>query len=194
MTTGPSCRSLLRELPRGGAVFLSLLAVITLVGCGGGGSEGEPDRSAAPRPELRLMVAGEEVVVPLEMMDVFLVEDDSYPETFEIRGPGVLLVGAFPLDVHVDYEADLSKLEGHEVVLQSTGGGYGQPQTSKLTLPGGTAQAVIGGWFMVEASTGPQEGVKGDGTISGRISVQVQGEFGTTALSGTFAVPATTWG
>ncbi|UCH33820.1 MAG: hypothetical protein JSV65_14815 [Armatimonadota bacterium] len=183
---------------RRSTVLLSFVAVIVLAGCAGKDDAGQTDRSATPTPELRLIVDDQEVAVPLEMMDIFLVEDDAYPETFEIRGPGVLLVGEFPLDVHVDYEADLGVLRGREIAIQASGGERGgqdgQPQQSILTLPGGVPLAVVGGWFVVDESTGPREGVRGDGSISGRISIQVQDEFGVNTLDGEFSVQATTWG
>ena len=54
--------------------------------------------------------------------------------------------------------------------------------------------AVVGGSFVVDETTGPREGVKGDGTLSGRIAIQVQDASGVTTLQGYFSVPATTWG
>jgi hypothetical protein len=176
------------------AALLSLIAVVALSGCAGKDGADQTDHSGKVTSELRLIVAREEVAIPLEMMDIFLVEDDAYPETFEMRGRGVLLVGEFPLDVHVGYEANLAALRGRDIALQPSGGGRGDPQASVLTLPGGRQLAVLGGWFVVDESSGPREGVKGDGVISGRISIQVQDEAGATTLEGSFCTQATTWG
>ena len=167
---------------------------MALVGCAGDEEADRAERLAQRTPALRLMVGQEEVTLPLEMMDIFLVEEYSYPETFEMRGPGVLLVGEFPLDVHVGYEANLEVLRGRDIALQPSGGGSFEPKASILKLPGGARLAVLGGRFMVDQSTGPREGVKGDGTLSGRISIQVQDASGLMTLEGDFSVPATTWG
>jgi len=185
-------------LMRRSAACLSLLAVTALAGCAGRDEAPQAGEAGKLTSELRLIVGQEEVSLPLEMMDIFLVEDEAYPESFEMRGPGVLLVGEFPRDVHVDYEANLAALHGREVAVQPSGGGrgsgYGQPQASTLTLPGRAPLAVSGGSFVVDETTGPREGVKGDGTVSGRIAIQVQDASGVTMLQGYFSVPATTWG
>lgn len=181
-----------------GAAFLSLVALMALVGCAGNDGGSQAGDAGKLTSELRLIVGAEEVSLPLEMMDIFLVEDQSYPETFVMRGPGVLLVGEFPLDIHVDYEVNLEALVGREIMVQSSGGergsGYGEPQASTLTVPGRAPLAVVGGSFVVDETTGPREGVKGDGTLSGRIGIQVQDASGVTTLQGHFSVPATTWG
>lgn len=191
---GGAHRGLVSALLRHSTALLSFVAVMALTGCAGKDEAGQIRNAAKPASELRLIVAQEEVSLPLEMMDVFLVEDDAYPETFEMRGPGVVLVGEFPLDVRVGYEANLAALRGRDIALQSSGGGRGQAQASILTLPGRVPLAVLGGWFVVEETTGPREGVKGDGTLSGRITIQVQDESGATTLEGDFSVQATTWG
>ena len=195
---GGACRDLASALMRHSTAVVSLLAVMVLVGCVGKDEAGRSGDAATPTSELRLTVGQEEVSLPLEMMDIFLVEDLAYAETFAMRGPGVLLVGEFPLDIHVDYEANLEALAGREIMLQSSGGKrgsqYGQPQASTLTLPGRAPLAVVGGSFVVDETTGPREGVKGDGTLSGRIAIQVQDASGVTTLQGHFSVPVTTWG
>jgi hypothetical protein len=189
-----ACRGTFSAYVRQSAVLLPLVATIALVGCASNEEADRAARSGQPASELRLIVGQEEVALPLEMMDIFLVEEYAYPETFEMRGPGILLVGQFPLDVHVGYEANLEVLRGRDIALQPSGGGSFEPKASVLKLPGRARMAVLGGRFVVEQSTGPREGVKGDGTLSGRISIQVQGESGLTTLEGDFSVPATTWG
>jgi len=174
--------------------LLSFLAVMAWAGCAGKDEAGQAGDAGRLTSELRLIVAQQEVSLPLEMMDIFLVEGQAYPETFEIRGPGLLLVGEFPLYLHVGYEANLAVLRGRDIALQPSGGGRGQSQASILTLPGRTPLAVLGGWFMVEETTGPREGVKGDGTLSGHISIEVQDESGVKTLEGEFSVQAVTWG
>jgi len=189
-----ACRRTFGALARRSAVLLPLLATIALAGCSSNEEADRAQPSGRPASELRLIVAQEEVTLPLEMMDIFLAEDYAYPETFEMRGPGILLVGQFPLDVHVGYEANLEVLRGRDIALQPSGGGSFEPKASSLKLPGGARLAVLGGRFVVDESTGPREGVKGDGILSGRISIQVQDASGPTTLEGDFSVPATTWG
>ena len=181
-------------LLRRSMALLSFLAVMAWAGCAGKDEAGQAGDAGRLTSELRLIVAQQEVSLPLEMMDIFLVEGQAYPETFEIRGPGLLLVGEFPLYLHVGYEANLAVLRGRDIALQPTGGGRAQPQASILTLPGGAPLAVVGGSFVVDETTGVREGVKGDGTLSGRIAIQVQDASGVTVLQGHFSVQATTWG
>jgi len=195
---GGAHRGIVTALMRYTTALLSFIAVMVLVGCASKDEAGQAGDAGRLTSELRLVVGQEEVSLPLEMMDIFLVEGQAYPETFAMRGPRVLLVGEFPLDIHVDYEGNLEALVGREIIVQSSGGErgseYGQPQASTLTLPGRAPLAVLGGSFVVDETTGPREGVKGDGTLSGRIGIQVQDASGVTTLQGHFAVQATTWG
>ncbi len=76
---------------------------VLLAGCSEGDPEEGPSEAARASWALTVKVDGADVKLPLEGMDVFLVEDEKkYPEIFEITGPSVALVGEFPLAAHVE--------------------------------------------------------------------------------------------
>ena len=166
-------------------------ALLPSAGCSGGESGG---RSAAVPPwELTLIVDGQTVTLPLSVMNVYLVEDHRYPETYQIEGDGVMLAGEFPLDVYVDYDEAWEKLLGKSIAIKPKGGDYGATE-SMLTLPGYGRLKVVGGSFTSDKYSGKYAGMEGDLTLSGKITIRVQTDAGEKEYSGTFAVQCVSWG
>jgi hypothetical protein len=175
--------------------FAAAAAAALLAGCSEGSPEGGPSPEVKASWALTLKVDGNPVKVPLEILHVYLVEDEKqYPEIFEIQGPGVALVGEFPMDVHVDYGEEWKRLFGKTVAIAPRGGDPRDPKESHLTLPGGEPLKVLGGSFTAEKLTGKWAGSKGDRTLHGRITLRVAAPGGEKTLEGTFAVLAVTWG
>jgi len=178
-------------LAKAGAMIVCV-AMLAWAGCSG---EGDPGRSSGAVPvwELTLSGDGTTVTLPLHIMNVYLVEDHRYPETYELEGDGVVLAGEFPLDVHVDYDEAWEKLLGKSVAIKPKGGADGATE-SMLTLPGYGRLKVVGGSFTSEKYSGKYAGLEGDLTLSGSITIRVQTASGEKEYSGRFAVQCVSWG
>jgi hypothetical protein len=181
------------------ALLLTLAAALA-AGCDAGGGAGVEATAAAARAKaqrdwkLQLDWAGASTDLPLQRMDIYLVEEESqYPEIFEIHGEGAMLVGELPMDTHVGYEADYQKLVGKTVAIRPSGGDPREPKTSWVRL-GGTQVPVSGGAFTIEKLTGKWEGSEGDRTYWGTLELRVPGADGERTVRGKFAVNCVTWG
>jgi hypothetical protein len=181
-----------------GAMALAL-AMVVAAGCGAG-SPGVEAEAAAARAKaqgdwrLQLDWPGSQADLPLERMDIYLVEEEGDdPEIFEIHGPGAMLVGEFPMDVHVGYESDYQKLVGKTIPIRPSGGDPREPKTSFVRL-GATQVPITGGRLTIERFTGTWEGSEGDKTYWGTLEIQVPGADGERTVRGKFAVHCVTWG
>ena len=137
--------------------------------------------------------AGGRHELPIERMDIFLTEDEEYPEIFEMLGEGLALVGEFPAGVSVDYDEAHENLIGKTVMIAPSGGDPREPKQSFVTL-GGMRVPVLGGTFTVEQTRGKWAGSDGNKTISGTIELRIPGEGGETTIRGRFASHAVSWG
>lgn len=131
------------------------------------------------------------VEIPLEKLDIFLTEDEEYPEIYELHGSGVVLAGTFPKDVRVDYGDHWEQMVGKPITISLTGGDPRELKTSTLTLPGQAAMKVSGGTFTVEKFS---EGFDAKTPLNGRIEIKVESPDGEKTYCGTFTVKGTTWG
>lgn len=167
---------------------LGVVCALVLCGCpGGGGGAASEAEIAAYRQRLELTVDGAAVEVPLERLDVYLVEDESFPEVFELQGAAVILVGELP--VHVGYGEEWQQLLGKRVTIASEGGDPREPKHSQVTLPGASQPTrVQGGWFQVDSH---RPGFDAKTPLEGRLELQL--EDGRT-LQGKLFVLGTTWG
>lgn len=173
-------------------VLMSLVGVA--VGCS---DAGKPGTSGGKPPawELALSVDGADVRMPLEVLDVHLFDDDDMAETFELRGPGVVLVGEMPKGVHVGYAEKWEALIGRPVMLSDKPGGQPRrPKAPVLTLPGKPPVPVVGGQFTVESCSGSRAGSEGDLTVAGTITIRIRTAEGERTLTGRFAAKSVTWG
>lgn len=166
---------------------------LALTACATGGSveEAARDRASASREwKVVLEDGATSHEMRVERMDIYLTEDTSYCEIFEIHGEGVTLVGEFPADLHVDYDAAFERLIGREITIGRRGGDPREPKNSQVTLDG-VVTPVAEGTFTVESLSGRWEGVEGDRTLHGTIELRIPGER---TLRGRFATLAVTWG
>jgi hypothetical protein len=137
---------------------------------------------------------GADADLALERMDVYLVEDDDeYPEIFEIHGADVVLVGEFPMDLHVGYGEAFEKLVGRAIPVRASGGDPREPKSSFVRL-GGSNVPVTGGTFTIEKLTGTWNGSEGDKTCWGTLELRVAGPAGERTVRGRFAVNYCAWG
>lgn len=179
---------------RGGASraagVMGLLGFLAVASCaGGGGGAVEPGDW-----KMVLNHNGGEITIPLKSMDVFLVEDESYPEYFSIEADGAVLGGNFPGDVHVGYEEEWSRLFGKPVLVESQGGDPREMKECFIQLADGARARVTGGTIIFEKLSGKYQGSEGDMTLTGRIMLSVETTLGIENVSGTISVQAVTWG
>jgi hypothetical protein len=143
--------------------------------------------------KLQVEWAGSTQELPIERFDIYLVEDEQDPEIFEMYGEGLMLVGEFPLDLHVDYGEKFEALIGRPIKLAPSGGDPGDLKQSFVTL-GGMRVPVLGGTFTVEKISGKWAGSEGNKTVFGTIELRVPGADGETTVRGRFASNVVTWG
>lgn len=169
--------------------------VLALSACGGTTNEDAVQDRVRARQAWKLVLddGGTGHEMPIERMDIFLTEDESECEIFQIYGDGVTLVGEFPAGVRVDYEVALERLIGRAIAIQPRGGDPREPKTSKVTLDG-IVTPVSAGTFTVERLSGKWEGSEGDRTLHGTIELRVPDYDGERILRGRFAAHAVTWG
>ena len=143
--------------------------------------------------KLSLGTEGTTSELPLVAMDIYLVDDpEQWPEIFEISGPEVTLVGAFPMDLHVGHETAFQRLIGKSVAIDAHGGDPHDPKNSRVRL-GGSDMPVLSGTVTFERVSGKWAGEQGDQTLWGRVELRVPGAAGDRMVRGSFAVHAVTW-
>jgi len=177
------------------AVPACVLMAIVSFAC----SSGDDDDIEAARKEVEaaaqklvLTVDGSPLELPLIGMDVYLTEDDNYPESFHIKGDGLSLGGQFPKGVRVDYGEDWKNLIGKQIPISATGGDPREPGPSTVTLPGQGSVPVAGGTIVFE-KFGKSYDAKTP--LRGTIQLQLQPAGGAArTLEGTIEVKGTTWG
>ncbi len=168
-----------------------VLPLLVLFGCS---QEAPVGPGGKPEGSITLSVEGGSVKIPLRILNVFLVEDGTEPEVFEILGEGVRLVGEFAPGAGVGYDEKWEVLFGKEIPLLPEGGDPRGPAGGILTLPGRPAWPVLGGSIRIERRTGTYIGVEGDTMLHGRVTVRVSTDAGERTLEGTFSVQGVIWG
>jgi hypothetical protein len=139
---------------------------------------------------------GQSIEYPLEKMDIYLTDAEDYnewPETFEIRGDGVMLVGTLPEAAAVGYGEELRNLVGKTIPIAGYGGDPGGPTYSTLRLAGVPA-VVSGGSITFKKVTGKWAGSEGDLTIWGTVQLDIETSSGSKSLEGAFASHVVSWG
>ncbi len=173
-------------------VFAGAALVAMVASCGGGGGGG----GAAPTDGWKLVLAyaGGSVVVPLEVMNVWLVEDEFAPERFNITGEGVALGGSFPAGLRVGYQENWNALLGKTLVVTAESGDPNEQGDAFIELSPGERSRVSGGTITFEKLSGKTGGVDGDMTLTGRVMLVVSTSTGIQNLMGTISVHCVTWG
>lgn len=181
-------------------LVLAVALASAIAGCGFHSDAELTATAAAARAKaqttwkMRLETATGSSDLTLERFDIYLTEDDqNEPEIFELYGPDVMLVGSFPMDLHVGYGAEYSRAVGRTIAIQPTGGDPGEPKSSFVRI-GGVPQPISGGTITIEKLTGKWEGSEGDRTFSGTVELRIPGSSGERTVRGTFAVNCVTWG
>ena len=159
------------------------------------GQSGEVEDTASPVPASGAVVLyadGAEstaIEFAIELLNVYLVEDESYPETFEFDGEAIKLTGKFPLSLHVGYEENWNVLVGKPIEFARS---RDASQSSSLIHFAGEAPCpVTSGAFTIH-EVGASEDAKT--ALSGELWLRCATPEGERVLRGTFQVKGTTWG
>ena len=179
-------------------ILIALAGAALSAGCGGS-AQVEAQAAAAratarPTWKIQLDWAGSTVEASLERMDIFVVEDEeSYPEIFQITGDDAVLVGEFPMSVHVGYGEEWKHIFGVPIPISASGGDPREPKTSWVRL-NGMQVPVSGGTITFEKITGKWDGSEGDKTLWGTIELRIPGADSERTVTGRIATHAVTWG
>jgi len=164
-------------------------------GCGPGGDNSGVSAQAVAKAKLNWQLQldwdGTTVQMPVERMDIYVMEDEEYPEIFDLSGEGVALVGTLP--VAVGYEEAFDRLMGKPIAILPSGGDPREIKYSHVTIDGRSVP-VSSGFFTVERVTGQWDGLEGDKTLWGTIELRVTGATGERVVTGKLAVHVVTWG
>ena len=181
------------------SLYASCILLLAMGGCL------EPPAPGRPTSELVLDVDGQEVRMPLDMMNVYLSENKNFHETFDLNSPVdydsedeneppyVQLSGKFPLDLRIGSSEHWELLFGKPIEISRYGGDRRLPHPSTLKLPDQPRRQVVGGtvtfediyYARIRSNTSP--------TISGKIRIRVRLDQGETEYSGTFAIRCMGW-
>jgi len=168
---------------------IASLWVLASLGCSSGGGGTSSSHEAWT---LTLTRDGVEHTLDTEIMNIFLTEDESYPEIFDMRGTAFRLVGELPASV--GYEENFEALFAKAVKIDAEGGDPREAGMSFLQLPGESKWRVVGGTWVPEKRSGKMEGLDGDITLTGRIMLQVETGAGVETLTGILSIHVVTWG
>lgn len=151
--------------------------------------------AAPPVPELaqQIVLQGEEGQVPftVERLNVYLTEDEKYPEAFEFEGEDISLVGLLPTGLRVGYDDNWKALTGHTIPFSRSLDDATADSGSHLRIPGESLLPVTGGEFTIQEVG---EGADAKTPLAGEIRVRCLTPAGEREYRGTFRVRGTTWG
>jgi hypothetical protein len=154
----------------------------------------EARAAALPSWKIEFEWAGATVQGSLERMDIFVVENENlYPEVFQIVGDDAVLVGEFPMNVHVGYGEDWKQLFGVPIAISASGGDPREPKTSWVRM-NGMQIPISGGTITFDKITGKWDGSEGDKTLWGTIELRIPGADSDRTVTGRIATHAVTWG
>jgi hypothetical protein len=146
---------------------------------------GVPD----PNQTIVLQAAGGEIPFTIERLNLFLVEDEADPESFEFAGEGIRLVGQIPVNLHVGYNENWNVLIGKPISFSASDAAM--EAVSEIHLPGEAACPVTGGAFTIHSAG---ESDNAQTPLSGELWLRCATPAGERVLRGTFEVKGTTWG
>jgi hypothetical protein len=166
--------------------FLALI-VLGLAACAKPAAEKPVDKS---KWKLTLEIEGKRIELPLEVMYVHLTDDDAYPESFEMKGASVNLVGEFPLALRVGYGEEWANILNKEIKIKNRvrSDYYWIEGPSTITLPGAPQRYISSGSLTVRKVTGKMAGLEGDMTLHGDIILNISVADEIMQVKGTFAV------
>jgi hypothetical protein len=153
--------------------------------------------SENPAPgTISLRVEGRVVTFQVTSAHIFLTDTTSAlpVETFQIRGPGLVLTGVLPSDAHVGTEANWKALAGRWIRIRPWGGDPAENARARLNLPdsslgeqGNAARPVVNGYMTVEKVV-TKGGLDAPAALTGYLFVEVQYPEGTRTYHGRYNI------
>ena len=175
--------------------FTFLVLSSALMACGGCQREqtaAEIEANVANfNQKLILTIDESSTELALDRLDIFLTDDDKFPETFQLRGPNVIVVGKFPIEIRIGDAENWEALVKQEIPISATGGDPGNETESTVILPGLGKVPVTEGSFTIESY---DPGFDAKTPLTGRIQLKIWGPRGEKTIEGTISVLGTTWG
>ena len=173
-------------------ITVSFLAIVVGRGIINGPGETEDASPPVPEPGQQIVLQSEKGEVPfvIERLNVYLTENERYPESFEFEGTGLTLVGMIPVALHVGYEENWKALVGHPIAF-SRSLDSSVDSGSHIEIPGESRMPVIGGEFTIQEVG---EGFDAKTPLTGELRVRCLTAGGEREYRGTFQVKGTTWG
>jgi len=146
-----------------------------------------------PDTEQQIVLQDEHGRVPfaVDRLNVYLTEDEKYPESFEFEGDDISLVGTIPVSLHVGGDENWHALVGQTISLSRSIDDSSVDSGSYIRIPGESLVPVIGGDFTVRAVG---EGGNAKTPLTGEIRLRCMTPAGEREYRGTFQVKGTTWG
>lgn len=156
---GETATKVRKHMARNHLTLIALLLLCPLALClsacdtagGGGGSEAAPhdgqgeEVSADPTFEIKLKVGDGGAELPFSARSFAVYQsrppkdpakDKERPQSFELRGEGIVLAGRLPEGVKVAPQRRYASLVGQPLEIRSRGGDPTAPSMTKLTTPG----------------------------------------------------------
>jgi len=173
-------------------VTVSFLAIVVARGVINGPRQSEDTSPAVPEPGQQIVLQSDKGEVPfvIERLNVYLTEDERYPESFEFEGTGLSLVGMIPATLHVGYDENWQALVGKPIAF-SRSLDSSVDSGSHIEIPGESRMPVIGGEFTIQEVG---EGSDAKTPLTGELRVRCLTAGGEREYRGTFQVKGTTWG
>lgn len=172
---------------------VGVLAVVVSRGVINGPGQSEDTSPAVPEPGQQIILQSDKGEVPfaIERLNVYLTEDERYPESFEFNGTDISLVGVIPVALHVGYEENWKVLIGRPVAFSRSLDESAADSGSHIQIPGEPRMPVVGGEFTIREVG---EGFDAKTPLAGEIRVRCLTPDGEREYRGTFQVKGTTWG
>lgn len=174
-------------------VIVTVLVVVVTRGVVRGPGQSEDAAPGVPEPGQHIILQSEHGSVPLavERLNVYLTEDERYPESFEFEGADISLVGVLPVTLHVGYDENWKALLGKPIAFSRGVGDSSVDSGSHIQIPGEARMPVVGGEFTIHEIG---DGLDAKTPLTGEIRVRCLTPAGEREYRGTFQVKGTTWG
>jgi len=154
---------------------------------------GEDTAPPLPAEPQVVVLQGEDGDIPftVQRLNVYLVDNENYPESFEFEGDGLTLTGSIPVQRRVGYGENWRALVGTTIPFACGFDGNSGQAVATVQMPGGPAMRVVSGAFTVQEVG---ETYDARTPLAGQLWLRCRTAAGEQEFHGTFRVQGTTWG